>query len=610
MTSPSVATRLRFVPAAFRTRRGFALGFLATLLVGLLLLIGASAGIAISHADRIMPGVSVAGVNVGDLDRAAAAARLRAELPSLSTGSLTLDVDGRATSVPLSDLHREYDIDATLDAAFAVARSGNPLQDGIQRLRTMTGPSPAGSAVIAQDDPAVAGLAASIARQFDRDPQDASVRRAGPTFVQVPAVTGITVDLDALRNALAQVLATAKATGPIDVLVTRQDPAVSTEQATAAAKAATAVAAKPLALKGAGKKVTLSRDELADFVTFRRAPAAGWGLRLNEQAIWDRLVPIAKGVVSAPRNASFAWGGNGVVGFYPGATGRRLSKDASIANVVAALERRAGGVATPSAGLAVRVIQPAVTNADARKVAPEMRMLGSWTTYFVPSDGNFWGANITIPARDIDGRVIAPGEWFEFWQGIGPVTLAHGYGYGGAIIGGRSVANGALAGGICSTSTTLFNAAMRAGLQIGQRTNHSYYIDRYPVGLDATVFKTDSYETDMTFRNDTANPIVIRSSWGSGFVRFDIWGVPDGRTVTLSKPTTSNYGTAVWTTAFNPDLPAGTSKIVEYPHNGFDAVVTRWVRDAKGNIIHQDTWYSHYRTVNGVTEYGPKRASN
>jgi vancomycin resistance protein YoaR len=608
MTSPSVATRLRFVPAAFRTRRGFALGFLATLLIGLLLLIGASVAIAVSHANRIMPGVSVGGVEVGDLDRAAAAARLEAELPSLSAGNLTLAVDGRTTTVPLGDLRRRYDIDATLDAAFGVARSGNPLQDAIGRLRTMTAPTVAGSAVIVQDDAAVDDLVASIAKRFDRDPRDAAVRRAGPTFVQVPAVTGLTVAQDALRNAVDQVLGTPDAGGTIDVLVTRQDPEVSTEQASAAATSASAVAARPFVLKGTGRKVTLSRDELADFVGFGPTDA-GWGLQLDEQAIWHRLVPIAKGVASAPRNASFAWGANGVVGFYPGATGRKLNRHASVAHVVAALERRAGGAAAASATLAVRVIQPAVTNADARKVAPEMRRLGTWTTYFVPGEGNFWGANITIPARDIDGRVIAPGEWFEFWQGIGPVTLAHGYGYGGAIIGGRSVANGALAGGICSTSTTLFNAAMRAGLQIGQRTNHSYYIDRYPVGLDATVFKTDSYETDMTFRNDTTNPIVIRSSWGSGFVRFDIWGVPDGRTVTLSRPTTSNYGTAVWTTAFNPSLPAGTSRIVEYPHNGFDAVVTRWVKDANGNIIHQDTWTSHYRTVNGVTEYGPKKRS-
>ena len=63
----------------------------------------------------------------------------------------------------------------------------------------------------------------------------------------------------------------------------------------------------------------------------------------------------------------------------------------------------------------------------------------------------------------------------------------------------------------------------------------------------------------------------------------------------------------MWTKAFNSSLPAGSSKITEYPHNGFDAVVTRWVRNADGNIIHQDTWTSHYRTVNGVTEYGPKR---
>jgi len=238
-----------------------------------------------------------------------------------------------------------------------------------------------------------------------------------------------------------------------------------------------------------------------------------------------------------------------------------------------------------------------------------MEMLSTWTTYYVPGDGNFWGANISIPANDLNGRVIAPGEWFEFWQGIGPVTLERGYGYGGAIIGGRSVANGALAGGICSTSTTLFNAAMRAGLEIGQRTNHSYYIDRYPMGLDATVLQTDTWETDMTFRNDMSTPVVIRSYTGSGFVRFDIWGVPDGRTVSLSAPTTSNHGTAIETTVVNPNLKPGEAVRVEYPHNGFDAVVTRWVRDANGNLLHENTWYSHYRTVNGITEVGPRRTS-
>ena len=59
---------------------------------------------------------------------------------------------------------------------------------------------------------------------------------------------------------------------------------------------------------------------------------------------------------------------------------------------------------------------------------------------------------------------------------------------------------------ICSTSTTIFNAALRAGLQMGIRGNHYYYIDRYPDGLDATVSIFDDWAQDMTFVNDTEQP--------------------------------------------------------------------------------------------------------
>ena len=78
--------------------------------------------------------------------------------------------------------------------------------------------------------------------------------------------------------------------------------------------------------------------------------------------------------------------------------------------------------------------------------------------------------------------------------------------YGGAIINGRSTQGVAIGGGICSTSTTIFNAALRAGLEMGIRLNHFYYIDRYPDGLDATVSIMDGWAQDMTFRNDTEQP--------------------------------------------------------------------------------------------------------
>ena len=54
-------------------------------------------------------------------------------------------------------------------------------------------------------------------------------------------------------------------------------------------------------------------------------------------------------------------------------------------------------------------------------------------------------------------------------------------------------------------------AALRAGLQMGARSNHRYYINRYPLGLDATVSKTAGGSQTVTFTNDMRTPIVIRT---------------------------------------------------------------------------------------------------
>jgi vancomycin resistance protein YoaR len=612
MTTLTALSRPRLLLAAGPMRRGFLIGFLMTLAVGLMLLVGASVGVGISHTGKVMPGVSVAGVQLGGLDRASAIAQLGAQLPSVTDGKLVLSVDGEQLEAPFAGLGRSYDLDATVDAAMGVARTGNPLTDGIDRLRVLTRATSLSGGIVAQDQAKLDALVASVTGRFEHQPIDGTVNYDAATgFEATPAVVGLTVDTDALRKSLALILGSPSgADVTLQVAVVREVPAVSTEVAAAAALAAGSISDTPLKLTGGGKKLALDPEALAGLITFGITDDGEWGAIVDSAALRELLKPFAKHVSSEPRNASFTFGPNGVSGVVASQPGRRLKLAPTLAGVLAALEQRAAGAVTPSAALSVGVAQPLLTTREARAAAPKMRQLSTWTTWFVPADGNFWGANITIPAHDIDGKVIAPGEWFEFWQGIGPVTLAHGYGYGGAIIGGRSVANGALAGGICSTSTTLFNAAMRAGLEIGERTNHSYYIDRYPTGLDATVLKTDTYETDMTFRNDMDTPVVIRSYTGSTFVRFDIWGVPDGRTVRLSAPTTSNHGTARETTVFNPNLAPGTSLRVEYMHNGFDAVVTRWVRDRDGDLIHEDTWFSRYRTVNGITEVGPKRSSD
>jgi vancomycin resistance protein YoaR len=237
-----------------------------------------------------------------------------------------------------------------------------------------------------------------------------------------------------------------------------------------------------------------------------------------------------------------------------------------------------------------------------------MQMLGMWKTWFPVSDHNFFGANIWRPAQIIDGTVLYPGQRFEWWSAIGPVTPSRGFGPGGFIAGDHTEPTGALGGGMCSSSTTLFNAAMRAGLKMGARSNHKYYINRYPLGLDATVSIIGGGRQTMSFTNDMAHPIVIRTfkirHGTAGYVRYEIWGVPDGRTVALSKPSVSNVLQATTNVVPVSTLPHGVRQQTEYPSNGMDVAVNRVVRNAAGRVIHAETWRTHYVLWNGRIEVG------
>jgi vancomycin resistance protein YoaR len=229
-----------------------------------------------------------------------------------------------------------------------------------------------------------------------------------------------------------------------------------------------------------------------------------------------------------------------------------------------------------------------------------MVMVGSWTTRYQVSPHNGMGANITVPTRRLNGTVVQPGQVFDFWQGLGEVSFRTGYRLGGAIVGGHSVEGKALAGGICAASTTLFNAALRGGFEILARQPHWYYITRYPLGLDATVSNSQT----MRFRNDTPHAILIRGFASPGVVRFEIWSVPNGRTVSLSRPLVSNVVAGYDTTVLAPDLPRGTSERTEWPVDGKDVVVTRVVKDGQGHVIHRDTFVSHYHRMVGINRIG------
>ena len=297
-----------------------------------------------------------------------------------------------------------------------------------------------------------------------------------------------------------------------------------------------------------GKKTwTIKADTVRGWIGFEAQADGSVAPVTDASGASATLAKATKAVAKAPVDAIVLKNRRGKAGRRRGEPGTAASWTSRPPSPGSRRRSRPGAPGVPSANVAVAVatVPPKMTTEEAQKIAPLMVKLGSWTTYFPISERNYFGANIWRPAQIINGTVLAPGQTFDWWRAIWPVTPARGFGPGGVIRSDYTDPTGALGGGMCSSSTTLFNAALRAGLQMGARSNHKYYINRYPLGLDATVSIMGGGRQTMSFTNDTGHPIVIRAfkirkSGGRGYVRYQIWGVPDGRKVQISRPSVSN----------------------------------------------------------------------
>jgi vancomycin resistance protein YoaR len=328
-------------------------------------------------------------------------------------------------------------------------------------------------------------------------------------------------------------------------------------------------------------------------------------IELSSSSVEADLAGLAETVAARAVDAGLGFADDGSVIVVAGTDGRALDTAATTERIVAALEARADGAPDAPVELAISPVAPRYTTAQAETAAPQVVRVSNWTTDYTVNERNFNGNNITIPTSRIHGQSVAPGRQFDFWRAIGTISRAEGYGPGGVIINGRTEPTGAVGGGICTCSTTIFNAALRAGLEMGARRNHYYYIDRYPLGLDATVFRSSSGSTQsMRFRNDTEHPVLIKGINSHGQVRFEIWTVPTGRTVTFSEPRVEDRRTASDTLEYTDDLAPGVRSRTEYPTEGFRSWITRTVKDASGKIVHRDTYYSNYAAIDGITLVG------
>ncbi|KKQ15947.1 MAG: VanW family protein [Candidatus Daviesbacteria bacterium GW2011_GWA1_36_8] len=207
--------------------------------------------------------------------------------------------------------------------------------------------------------------------------------------------------------------------------------------------------------------------------------------------------------------------------------------------------------------------------------------------------------NIELTAQRINGALIPPGEIFSFNSTIGDVSADNGYKQAYVIKSGRTVLDDG--GGVCQDSTTVFRAALNAGLPIVKRTAHAYRVGYYeqgfPPGLDATIFTPS---VDFQFKNDTPAHILLQAYTRGTTLYIDLYGTSDGRFVEMTKPIVLNQ-TPPPDPLYqdDPSLPRGTTKQVDFSAWGANVSFSRTVT-RNGEVIISDTFKSNYRPWQAV----------
>ncbi len=249
--------------------------------------------------------------------------------------------------------------------------------------------------------------------------------------------------------------------------------------------------------------------------------------RPDSNKIADFLSGLSKNIDRQAVNARLNFDESGkFVEVNPPKPGLAVNLTLSAANITGAFMRGQSSVA-----LVIEEVEPLITLEKASRLGIS-ELLGRGESDFGGSSESRVN-NIGVGSEIFNGVILAPGEEFSFNKILGPIDAATGYQPELVIKGQKLIPE--FGGGLCQVSTTLFRAAMAAGLAIIERHPHSLPVRYYnPQGFDATIYPDNN--TDLRFKNDTPGHILIQSKITDSILAFEIFGKSDGRQVTITGP--------------------------------------------------------------------------
>jgi len=474
--------------------------------------------------------------------------------------------DGKVYTIAPKDIGLQFDLDATINPIWNYGRSGNVFNCFWQQLKTAFRKTNYNMAY-SFDEESLNNKITGIANEIDHPEKDFSIIYSGGKFtLTTERQEGSRIDQGEMKSNIKNRIATT-GSGQITFQSKIYKPQVSQANAEKRLGQANAILTSgDLVLSYNNQTFPADRDTLGSFISSK---TKGDDLEIvyNEDRIKLFVETVAKSIDLDPHNAELKVTNGKVSVFQVAKLGSKLDQTKTKVDIKNAIFDRMNEKTASNISLSVVVLKPEITD-DAVSNLGLNELVGTGTTDFKKSSSSRVH-NIQIGADAINGALLKPGEEFSTLGKLGKIDASSGYLPELVIKNNQTVPD--YGGGLCQVSTTLFRAAMNAGLKITERQNHSYRVSYYepPVGMDATIYDPSP---DFKFVNNYDHYIFIQSHIDGTKITFDIYGTKDNRVATVSDPTVYDYVDPPATINTETDtLPAGQTQQAQKPHQGASA---------------------------------------
>ncbi|WP_406296892.1 VanW family protein [Embleya sp. NBC_00888] len=476
-----------------------------------LAVLGGVYGASLAYAGGGVPrGTSVLGVNIGGQSRDEAVRTLEQKLGDRTTKPIKLTLAGKQLELAPAVAGLLLDARATVSEA---SKGGmNPLTS----VPAMFGKTREAAPRTVVDPVKLGAELEALAAEAGGAQTDGGISFAGGQAAAVAPSKGKVLDTPAAIKLVEA--AFLHGTGPVELPTKAADPKVNQAEVDRAMREfAVPAMSGPVTLTAGNKSQKLTPIVLAKYLTMVPDGSGRLQPKIDVNGLQDELGQTFSSVGEKPKNATFKVEGKLAAGakvsVVPSVAGKGVS-GATAADALLSVLSKTGAARTAKVNLGP--VEPELTTEAANKLGIT-EVMSTYTTNYPYAAYRL--TNIHRAADLITGSVIKPGETWSLNKTVGERTAENGFAKGTIINNGRFQTD--FGGGVSQVATTTFNAVFFAGLKDVMHRPHSFWIDRYPAGREATVAWPS---LDLKFQNDSGRHVYLESTYTDSTVTVTLLG--------------------------------------------------------------------------------------